>query len=171
MRRFGWTAYVLKRRGQRKYFETKANRGIFVGYNENSTYKIYIPETNRIVCDSDVKFIERENGSEWFREREDIRKEKRNEIMVDLSNEANEENDDDDIDENREEQESIETCDERRLEKVDEECSGNENTRIKILDAGNNEEEEGNEQEINPEPDGIQIIARRGRPKNSTKEW
>ena len=44
----------------RKKFESKTKRGIFVGYNENKTYRI--SETKNIVCDCDVRFNEKKDG-------------------------------------------------------------------------------------------------------------
>ncbi|KOC58654.1 Copia protein, partial [Habropoda laboriosa] len=56
MKRFGCMAYVLSKGGTRKKFDSKIKRGFFVGYNENKTYRVYIPETNSIKCDCDVRF-------------------------------------------------------------------------------------------------------------------
>ena len=42
-----------------------------MGYNENNTYRIYIPETRNIKCDCDVKFDEERNGSDLLRHGED----------------------------------------------------------------------------------------------------
>lgn len=76
-RTFGCTANVLKKRGQERKFEMKTQRGIFVAYGENNTYRIYyIPESNRILRDRDVKYLKDENGSEWLQQKEDKRKEK-----------------------------------------------------------------------------------------------
>ncbi|KOX67441.1 Copia protein [Melipona quadrifasciata] len=48
MRRFGCAAYLLKKRENKKKFDIKTIKGIFMGYNENNTYRIYIPETENI---------------------------------------------------------------------------------------------------------------------------
>ena len=58
LRRFGCVAYVLNKGGIRKKFETKIKKGIFVGYSENKTYRVYTLETKSIVCDCNVRFNE-----------------------------------------------------------------------------------------------------------------
>lgn len=74
-RTFGCTA--TKKRGPKRKFEMKTQRGIFVAYGENNTYRIYdIPGSNRILRDRDVKYLKDENGSEWLQQKEDKRKEK-----------------------------------------------------------------------------------------------
>lgn len=58
MRRFGCVAYLLDKKKQRKKFDSKITKGIFVEYATNNTYRIYIPETGKIKADCDVKFDE-----------------------------------------------------------------------------------------------------------------
>lgn len=41
MRRFSCTAYLLEKRGNKKKFDIKTIKGIFMGINENNTYRIY----------------------------------------------------------------------------------------------------------------------------------
>ena len=50
LRRFGCVAYVLNKGGIRKKFETKIKKGIFVGYNKNKTYRVYMPETLCVIA-------------------------------------------------------------------------------------------------------------------------
>ena len=67
MRRFGCTAYLLRKGGNKKKFDTKTIKEIFMGYNENNTYRIYIPETRNIKCNCDVKFDKEKSGSDLLR--------------------------------------------------------------------------------------------------------
>ena len=69
MKRFGCTAYLLKKGGNRKKFNIKTIKGIFMGYNENNTHRLYVPETRNIKCDCDVKSDEEKNGSDLLRRR------------------------------------------------------------------------------------------------------
>lgn len=64
LRRFGCVAYLLDKGITKKKFESKTTKGIFVGYEMNNTYRIYVPETRKVRCDSDVKFDEGRNGCE-----------------------------------------------------------------------------------------------------------
>lgn len=64
MRRFGCVAYLLNKETQRKKFDPKAIKGIFIGYATNNTYRIYIPELGKVKADCDVRFDETRNGCE-----------------------------------------------------------------------------------------------------------
>lgn len=45
MRRFGCAAYVLRKSGVKRKFESRMVKGVFIEYNDNKTYRIYIPKT------------------------------------------------------------------------------------------------------------------------------
>ena len=55
MRRFGCIAYLLNKEGSKKKFAPKTTKGIFVGYEMNNTYRVYIPETGKIRNEEDQK--------------------------------------------------------------------------------------------------------------------
>lgn len=95
LRRFGCTAYLLQK-GPRKKFESKTIKGIFLGYAENNTYRVYIPETDKVKSDCDVQFDENKNGSELL-SNEYIEKHGDEEQLVIIGLEAE---DDDDEEEN-----------------------------------------------------------------------
>jgi len=67
MIRFGCMAYLLDKGERRRKFDSKTIKGIFVGYTTNNTYRVYIPETEKIKTDCDVKFDESKNGYELIR--------------------------------------------------------------------------------------------------------
>ena len=59
LRVFGCTAYVLIPDEKRRKLDPKSMKGVFVGYPEGSKgYKIFIPETRRMIRSRDVKFVE-----------------------------------------------------------------------------------------------------------------
>lgn len=68
IRRFGCVAYLLNKEGQRKKFEPKAIKGIFVDYATNNTYRVYVPKIGKIKSNCNVKFDESRNGYELLSE-------------------------------------------------------------------------------------------------------
>ena len=67
MRRFGCVAYLLIKGGKRRKFDAKTNKGIFIGYGYNNTYRVYIPEGNKVQCTCDVNFDVKRNGVELLK--------------------------------------------------------------------------------------------------------
>lgn len=57
-REFGCQVYPLKREPNKKKFQSRSKKRIFVGYAENfKTYKVCLPEERRTDISRDVKFI------------------------------------------------------------------------------------------------------------------
>ena len=67
MRRFGCVAYVLIKGGKRRKSDAETNKGIFIGYGYNNTYRVYIPEEDKVQCACDVSFDEKRNGVELLK--------------------------------------------------------------------------------------------------------
>jgi len=62
---FGYTFYILNNKVYLKKFNTKAQRGIFLGYSERSkTYKMYNSETQCVEESMHIKFDDKEPESE-----------------------------------------------------------------------------------------------------------
>ncbi|KOX67450.1 Copia protein, partial [Melipona quadrifasciata] len=70
MRRFGCAAYVLNKGKVEIKFESITVKRIFIGYNGNKTYRVYIPERESTKCDCHVKFDEERNGRDLLRHEE-----------------------------------------------------------------------------------------------------
>ena len=168
MRRFGCTAYLLKKGGNKKKFDIKTIKGIFMGYNENNTYWIYIPETKNIKCDCDAKFDEDKNGSDLLRYGEDNNDKDEKPISINLDVEN--------VDKDNNEVTEEEIGEERELrtemnEKIsEEEDSDYEDARIKFLNNEDRKEENNENQEVNTEQEEPTTSRKIGRPKNLTKE-
>ena len=168
MRRFGCTAYLLKKGGNKKKFDIKTIKGIFMGYNENNTYRIYIPEAKNIKCGCDVRFDEEKNGLDLLRygEGNNDKNEKPIAISLDVENvdEVDNEVTEEKIGEERELRIEVD-------EGISEEESDYKDARIKSLNNENTREEENNEnQEVNIEQEELTTSRKVGRPKNLTKE-
>ena len=172
MRRFGCTAYLLKKGGNKRKFDTKTIKGIFMEYNETNTYRIYIPETRNIKCDCDVKFDEERNESDLLRYGEgnndnNDKNEKSIAISLDVENV--------DEDDNEVTEEEIEEKRELRIE-MDERISEEENSdyedaRTEFLNnEGAREEKNIENQEVNIEQEEPTTSRKVGRPKNLTKK-
>lgn len=85
-------AYVLDKEKQRRKFDSKSVKGIFIGYANNNTYRVYVLEIGKVKADCDVKFDETRNGYELINKKGD-KKQKNEEklIIVGLNPENNEE--------------------------------------------------------------------------------
>ncbi|KOX80569.1 hypothetical protein WN51_13053, partial [Melipona quadrifasciata] len=70
MRRFGCVAYVLNKGRVERKFESITVKRIFIGYNGNKIYRVYILETESTKCDCHVKFEEETNGWDLLRQEE-----------------------------------------------------------------------------------------------------
>lgn len=70
MRRFGCVAYVLIKGVSKRKYDAKTMTGIFIGYGTNNTYRIYIPDKNKVQCTCDVRFDEGRNGVEILKGKE-----------------------------------------------------------------------------------------------------
>lgn len=58
--KFGCEIYTLDRNPNKKKFDSRSKRGIFVGYSEQSkAYRVWIPDDREIDITRDVKFIKR----------------------------------------------------------------------------------------------------------------
>lgn len=111
MKRFGCMAFVLNKAYSKNKFGPKTSKGISIGYSENNTYRVYVPETGKVRNDNDVKFDESRNGIEILNGKKETEYKKNEELLIvglDLEedyeeNEAYEEN----IDEITQEEDSI----------------------------------------------------------------
>jgi len=62
---FGCTCYILNNKVYLKFFDAKAQRGIFLGYSERSkTYKVYNSKTQCVEESMHINFDDKEPGSE-----------------------------------------------------------------------------------------------------------
>lgn len=160
MKRFGCVAYVLIKGAAKRKFDTKTMTGIFVGYGTNNTYRVYIPEKNKVQCTCDVKFDEKRNGVEILKGKEIEDHNGRNHlIFIGLDNEDDEDGleRDTESDINMREQNDSENDESGILEEPSEEDS----TRGDNI----NEEEIGQNLQ-----DNIQRSATIGRPRGTTSE-
>ena len=57
---------MLIKGGKRRKFDAKTNKGIFIGYGYNNTYRVYIPG-DKAQCACDVSFDGRRNGVELLK--------------------------------------------------------------------------------------------------------
>lgn len=152
MKRFECVAYVLIKGGRWRKFDAKTNKGIFIGYGYNNTYRVYIPERNKVQCACDVNFDEKRNGVELLRGKEKEQQATGSDLVFIGLNNRNEE----DINEAGD-SESDE-------EGVHEELSQSDSTQMDNV----NEER----QDINLQ-NNVQrgtTIRRAGRPKGTTRE-
>ncbi|KMQ89005.1 retrotransposon expressed [Lasius niger] len=60
MRIFGSTVYVLDKNTNKDKFDARSNKGIFIGYPEESKgYRVWFPDSRKIIIARDVKFLEK----------------------------------------------------------------------------------------------------------------
>ena len=62
LRIFGCIAYSYILKEHRKKFDDKSEKCIFIGYNDvTKGYKLYNPETGKLIVSRDVQFLENES--------------------------------------------------------------------------------------------------------------
>ncbi len=117
---FGSLVYYKNNSKKKKKLDARARRGVFVGINEDGTYRIYDVEKKVVQKSRDVKFfansvnkwseIEEEDGILYLeKEKKEIENEEENEKIGRWIRESEEEgeeddDDDDDVDEEREQE-------------------------------------------------------------------
>lgn len=161
LRRFGCTAYLLDKEGGRKKFDAKTIKGIFVGYGANKIYRVYVPDTERIKMDCDVKFDEDRNGCEMLIRKGNEDTSKNESLIIMGLNSA------DMMDERQ--QEEIEIGDQDR--RTESESSEYEDAEMEKREHGVGIRDENQEHHEDEDIDEIQSVEVRkiGRPKGSTK--
>ncbi|KOX79108.1 Copia protein [Melipona quadrifasciata] len=171
MRKFRCVAYILNKGRVKRKFESKTVKGIFMGYNDNKTYRVYIPGTGSIKCDCDVKFDEDKSGWDLSRHEEtknDNDDENDNLITVGLNIE-NEEDESEEIEVFDREENNVNLREEEIVSEG--ERSDCEQAREKILSNDNNGDEmEDNNQEMNTPSEEPNTSRKRGRKKEITRE-
>ncbi|RVW78371.1 hypothetical protein CK203_047682 [Vitis vinifera] len=64
LKRFGYLCFSFVPKVKRDKLDKQSEIGIFVGHSDTSkAYRIYLPQTNKIVVSRDVKFLEIEKWS------------------------------------------------------------------------------------------------------------